>query len=37
MKQIATSFFAILLCVSISAQQAMTADYDFSADYNKYM
>lgn len=37
MKQIATFFFAILLCVPTFAQQAMTADYDLSADYNKYM
>lgn len=35
MKQMVTFFFAILLCAPIFAQQAVTADYDLSAEYNK--
>lgn len=37
MKKITTFFFAFLLCVPTLAQQAMTADYDLSAEYNNCM
>ena len=35
MKRIVVFLYVILLCVPISAQQAMTTDYDLSAEYNK--
>lgn len=37
MKQSVTFLFAILLCIPSFAQQATTADYDLSAEYNKCM
>ena len=37
MKQLVFLLFAILLCIPTSAQLAMPADYDLSADYNKCM
>lgn len=37
MKQLVFLFFAILLCIPTSAQQAMATDYDLSAEYNKCM